>query len=240
MATHGLNTDIWLGAYDVGTYFNNVNVPAEKDEVDVTGFGASGKSFVTGYKSGSIDLEGFFYGGDNEIDEQLESYFSADNAVVCTVMVTGDALGNPARIASIKQRTYNAGANVNDAAKISASLRANNGPNRGLVLHAKEAETATGNETGVDWGATSTTSDGFAAALHVFAISGGITFTPKLRDSADNSTYADVTGGGFTAVTAVGAQYLEGTASVRRYTRLDWTISGTGSVTFGVVLAKKF
>ena len=239
MATHGLNTDIWLGAYDIGTYFNSVSVPAEKDEVDVTGFGASGKSFLVGFRGGSVDLDGFFYGAAGEIDEQMEGYFSADNAVVCTVMVTGDTLGNPARVVSVKQRTYSVGANVNDAAKITASLRADDGPFRGMVLHAKGAETATDNETGVDWGAASTTSTGFAANLHIFAISGGITFTPILKDSADNVTYAAVTGGAFTAATAIGAEYIEGTASVRRYTRVDWTITGTGSVTFAVALAKK-
>lgn len=238
-AVHGKDASIWLGAFDVSTYFNSVNSTAEKDEVDVTGFQATSKSFLVGYKGGSVDLDGFFYGGADEIDDQLEGYFSADNAVVCTVMVADDALGNPARVLSVKERAYNIGANVNDAAKVTASLRADDGPFRGLVLHAQGAETTTGNETGVDWGAGSTTSAGFAATLHIFAISGGITFEPVLKDSADNVTYATFTGSAFTAATAVGAEYIEGTTAVRRYTRLDWTITGTGSVTFGVALAKK-
>ena len=238
-AVHGKSTELWLGAYDVSTYFNSLGMPNELDEVDVTGFSASAKSSVVGLASGMVELGGFFYGGTGEIDEQLSGYFASGTATPFTAMIGGDTLGNPARVANLLQTAYTIGANVNDAAKVTARGKANGGVLRAFVLHANGAETATDFEVGVDWGAASTTSSGFAATLHVFAISGGITFTPKIADSADDVTYADVTGGGFTAVTAVGSQYLEGTASVRRYTRAAWTITGTGSVTFGIALAKK-
>lgn len=238
-AVHGKSTELWLGAYDVSTYFNSLSMPNDRDEADVTGFSASAKSSVLGLKNGMVELGGFFYGGTGEIDEQLSGYFGGSAAKAFTAMIGGDTLGNPARIADFLQLTYTIGTNVNDAAKVTARAKANSGLLRAFVLHAKGAETATDTEVSVDWGATSTSSSGFAATLHVFAISGGITFTPKLADSSDNVTFADVTGGGFTAVTAVGSQYLEGTASVRRYTRAAWTITGTGSVTFGIALAKK-
>ena len=240
MATvHGLTTEIWLGAYDVSTYFNSASVPSDRDEVDVTGFTATGKTSVLGLKNGMVELGGFFYGGTGEIDEQLSGYFAGSTATPFTLMIGGDTLGNPARIANLLQTAYTIGANVNDAAKVTAGGKANGGAPRALVLHANQAETTTDFEVGVDWGAASTTSAGFIATLHIFAISGGITVTCKIADSADNVTYADVTGGGFTAATAIGSEYLTGTASVRRYTRSAWTITGTGSVTFGIALAKK-
>lgn len=238
-AIHGLTTEVWLGGYDVGTYFNSANVPSERDEVDATGFGATGKSTVLGLKNGRVELGGFFYGGTGEIDEQLEGYFSGSAAVPFTIMYGGDTLGNPARVANLRQTQYTIGTNISDVAKVTASGTAQGGAPRALVLHPKGAETATDTETGVDWGALSTASSGFAATLHIFAISGGITVTCKIADSADNVTFADVTGGAFTAATTVGSQYLTGTASVRRYTRAAWTITGTGSVTFGIALAKK-
>lgn len=64
------------------------------------------------------------------------------------------------------------------------------------------------------------TSFGAQAYLHVFSVT-GTSVTVKLQDSADNSTFADITGAAFIAATTSGAQRLALTAgsTVRRYVR---------------------
>lgn len=61
---------------------------------------------------------------------------------------------------------------------------------------------------------------------------GGYTnYTATLRHSYDNSTWADVTGGAFTARTAVGAEQITipTTTVIRRYTAMAWAFAGAGS-----------
>jgi len=68
----------------------------------------------------------------------------------------------------------------------------------------------------------------------------GTSVTATIQDSADNSTFATLTGGlRFTAATAAGVQRLQGgrTATVRRYLRVATT--GTfSSATFSVVFVR--
>jgi len=89
--------------------------------------------------------------------------------------------------------------------------------------------TATGNGTGVDI-------SGFVGTPEIIFDSGlGTGTTPtldvKLQDSADNSTFADITGKVFTQVTGAagnGQQTMSfDTRSTRRYIRLVKTVAGT-------------
>jgi hypothetical protein len=73
---------------------------------------------------------------------------------------------------------------------------------------------------------TASTSFGLAAYLHVFSIgSGTATFT--IQDSANRIDWTNVTGGGFTNVTAAGTQRIQTATNgtVRRYVRI--TVTGT-------------
>ena len=103
------------------------------------------------------------------------------------------------------------------------------------------AVTGTGNA--VDTGAAIT---GATWCLHAHLLSlagtGGPTVTLKVQDSADNISFADVTGMTFTAVTAGPGVQRIATASnqtVRRYLRAVTTTSGGfTSATFAVAVAR--
>ena len=84
-------------------------------------------------------------------------------------------------------------------------------------------DTTATNGTALDFGAVSTLFGG-QAYLQVNAFT-GTSVTVKLQDSADNATFADLTGGGFIAATARGAQRLalSNAATVRRYVRVATT-----------------
>lgn len=78
------------------------------------------------------------------------------------------------------------------------------------------------------WTWTLATAFGLQAYLSVFAFT-GTDATIKLQDSADNATFTDISGGGFTAVTTgrVGQRIgVVNTATVRRYVRASTTTSG--------------
>ena len=71
------------------------------------------------------------------------------------------------------------------------------------------------------------------------------TLAIKLQDSADNSTFADITGGAFTGLTTVASQQkiVLNKDNLRRYVRAAYTIGGTSSPAYNVsiqaVVAKK-
>lgn len=88
-----------------------------------------------------------------------------------------------------------------------------------LTVGTRTDTTAT-NGASLDFGAVSTLF-GLQAYVHLTGTFTGTSVTIKLQDSADNSTFADITGAAFTAFTAVGAQRLQTArnATIRRYVR---------------------
>lgn len=106
----------------------------------------------------------------------------------------------------------------------------------GLSLAVADERTATLTGTGID------VQDYEGVALIVLnagAASAGTdpTLDVKLQDSADNSTFADVTGATFTQVTDVagtaGVQLMKvNVSALKRYLRVVGTIAGTSTPTF--------
>jgi len=91
------------------------------------------------------------------------------------------------------------------------------------------------------WTWTAVTAFGAQAYLQVTAFT-GTDVTVKIQDSADNSSFADVTGLTFTATTAAHTTQriaTANTATIRRYLRAVTTTSGGfSSATFAVVLVR--
>lgn len=84
---------------------------------------------------------------------------------------------------------------------------------------------ATGNGASHDNGAATT--NGYRLNLHnVYAANFGGSLTVRFQDSADNVTFATVAS--FNVLTGTGSQQIQHkTATVRRYTRVRWEITGT-------------
>lgn len=108
-----------------------------------------------------------------------------------------------------------------------------------MLTPGKETDTGAANGTGVDFAAS--TSFGLQAYLQVFSFT-GTDATVKIQDSADNATFADVTGAAFTSITtAPQAQRLQTArnGTVRRYLRAVTTTSGGfSSLVFAVGVRK--
>lgn len=235
-SSHGKDTDIYWGGYDLTGWFNDISMSADGETADTTTFGNSWATKIAGIKDGSFDMSGIFDGAQNAVDERLNATLGTASNVF-SYYPQGDVQGNPAYITSGVHINYEVGASIGDAVTVSAGIEQSGGIYRALAVHVLGAETGTGNDTtSADY--TTTTSTGFAANLHTTAFT-GTSCTVKLVDSADNSAFADVTGGSFTAATGVTSQQLtHASTSVRRYVRTNRAGTFT-SITYAVSLAKK-
>lgn len=147
----------------------------------------------------------------------------------------GTTLGDVA--ASMVSKQLNLDGNRADAGEFTFAINAvanGYGLEWGNILTAGlRTDTSGGNGTAVDFGAS--ISHGWAAYLHVQKFT-GTSVTVTIADSADNSSFTNLSGGAFTAATGRTFQRLasaSSTATVRRYVRV--TTSGTfSSATFAV------
>jgi hypothetical protein len=107
-----------------------------------------------------------------------------------------------------------------------------------LTLLKAQSATATANGTGVD---ISSYCGNILVILNAAAATAGInpTLDVKIQDSADNSSFADVSGYAFTQVTTTDS--LQGlsvdTRLCRKYIRVVITIGGTSSPAFPVAVS---
>lgn len=136
----------------------------------------------------------------------------------------GAVIGNPAASCVAKQVNYDGtrGADGSFALAVDWQASAGAGLEWGEQLTAgRKTDTAATNGTAIDFGAVSTLF-GASAYAHVFSVT-GTSITLKVQDSADNVTFADVTGLTFTTVLAAAKSgerlATTATATVRRYVR---------------------
>ncbi len=153
-------------------------------------------------------------------------------------------LGNPGACVVGKQINYDPTRANDGALTIGVQVEANGYGLEWGVQHTAglRTDTAATNGTGVDSGGA--TAFGLQAYLQVTAFT-GTDVTVKLQESSDNAgadAYADVVGGGFTAVTAAPFTQRIATTSalaVEQWLRVVTTTSGgVTSVSFSVVVVR--
>lgn len=191
---------------------------------EVTGIRSSAYERVGLLNDGAMDFTSFF----NDEESAPEGAFTVLQARPVTdrqaTYCRGEALGSAAASALTKQITYDPQRGQDGSLTFGTNLAANGFSVQwgNLLTAGTRTDTeATSPATGVDLGSDPTSfSFGWTAYLHVLAVT-GTSVTVTLQDSADNSSFTSLTGGAFTAATAVGVQRLAGgaTATVRRYVR---------------------
>lgn len=225
--------------FDLTAFLNKYSIERMVDLVETTTMATTGAVYVSrigGTKDGKVSLAGFWDGtATTGIDVRADAQLNGASFYQ-TIVHGGNTYGNRAGVMTVKEGNYKTEASVSDAVSFSLDEEIDGAISGGWLLHALGAETGAGNDsTSKDLGASGYT--GFRANLHVTAFS-GTSITPKLQDSANNSVWADLTGGAFSAASAVGAQQISSsTQAVRQYVRTAWT--GTiSSVTFAVAIAQ--
>jgi hypothetical protein len=187
---------------------------------------------------GAMEWVAYFNPSTGQAHPKLSALPTAD---VVASYWRGTTLGNPVASLVGKQLNYDGNRGDNGSLRMNAQAQANAyGLDWGRSLTAG-VRTDTGATNGTSIDTTASVSFGAQAYLHVFAFT-GTSAVVKIQDSADNSTFADVTGLTFTTVTSAPfSQRLatSRTATIRRYIRaVTTTAASFSNLQFAVQINK--
>lgn len=198
---------------------------------EVTGITVSAPERIGLLRDGGMDFAAWFNPAVGRAHDILTELPYGDRV---QTYCRGLGIGSQAASLVAKQINYDPTRGADGALTLAVSTQANGyGIEWGEQITAgKRTDTTATNGAALDFGAVSTLF-GWQAYAHLIAFT-GTDITLTIEDSADNVTFATLTGGAFTAFTGIGAQRLEGgrTATVRRYVR----IASTGTFTSATFL----
>lgn len=237
---------IVTGDIDLSCYIKNWQGSVACEALDTTAVCVSSgfREFGAGLKSWEFAVsEGMVNFADGSVDEKLNVGGTIGSTLQpLSVMPTGGAAGALAYTGkSLHTNLQILGAEVGQLAPFTMTARGKGNPLvRGQVMvPSSSAVTATGNGTGYQLGAI-TSSQSIFLALHVLAISGAPTFAAILQ-SDDNSGFTSattrITSANYSASTGSEWQYLTG-AVADDYWRVRYTVTGgtDPSITFLAVV----
>ena len=225
----GKDNKVLFGAFDLSSYFNSASFSREQEVSETTTFGSSQATYIQSTETATASLGGFIDLGTDAVDEELQAVIGSASAAPLSIYQGGDTAGNKVVLLNSRIQNYTIDSSVADAVGVSATFTGDNFGN-GKSLYALTNTSATANTTAVDFGASS--SLGGQAQLHCTAHSSA-NISVKIQSSADNSSFADVSGFSFTAISGITAERIATTNTVNRYVRLAITVT-SGSATFSV------
>lgn len=235
----GMGAAFYVGGNDLSGDTNSLNkISGSQAQLDVTGVDKSAHERLFGLKDGALDWVSYF--NPTGAHPVLSALPTAD--VIVSFVVPALAVGTPAACMVAKQVNYNPTRGQDGMLTFAVSAVANAfGLEWGVALTpGMRTDSAAANGAGYDTGGP--LAFGGQAYLHVAAFT-GTDATVTIQDSADNLTFANVTGLSFTQVTG-GAPLAQriavsNTSTIRRYVRaVTTTTGGFSSLKFAVVLNK--
>jgi hypothetical protein len=232
---NGIGDQLYVDGYnlsgDIGSLGNIRGGPAA---LEVTGIDKGAPERVGGERDGSIDFTAWFNDAAGQAHLALGALPTGARYVT---YLRGQGIGAAAAALLGRQIGYDPNRGNDGQLTLGVSTQADGyGLEWGEQLTAGiRTDTAGTNGTALDFGATSTTFGG-QAYLQVFSVT-GTSATVKLQDSADNSTFADLSGAAFAAATGRGAQRIAFTGTVRRYVRAVTTGTFTNAQ-FSVIFVR--
>lgn len=228
----GLGDGLLLDGYDLsGDVGSLQRVAMPIGTLDVTGINKRAHERIAGQHDGAIDYTAFW--NNTAVTGSFAALKSGLNGGADRQITycRGLTIGSPAASLVAKQASVE-WSRAQDGALTAAVTSVANayGLDWGL-LHTAATRTDTAATNGASVDGTAATAFGWQAYLHVLGVT-GTSVTVAIEDSANNSTWAAVTGGVFTAATGAGKQRIEGgrTATLRRYVRVVTTGTFTNAV----------
>jgi hypothetical protein len=236
--TGGLGDNLYIAGVNVSGDTNSIKkISGGPKALDFTGIDKSGYERLGGVRDGGLSWVSYFNPAAAGTHAQLSSLPTAD---VITTYCRGTTLGNAAAAMVGKQLNYDPQRGNDGSFTFDVEAVANGfGVEWGVQLTAgQRTDTTATNGTGVDQ-TTVSTAFGWQAYLQVFSGFVGTSVTVTVQDSADNVTFANLSGGAFTAATGITTQRLAGgaTDTVRRYVRAITTGTFSNAV-FSVVFVR--
>lgn len=232
----GLGDQLYIGGTDVGADINSIgglNTPVAV--IESTGITKFAMERLHGQRDGNAEFVAYF---NDELAGTHARLKLLPRTDVHLMYLRGSGLGSPAVGMVGKQVDYAPTRGDDGSLTFSVNILSNSfgldwatQVTAGKITHAS----ADSDDVAADLG-TGSKSFGFQAYLQVFSIGSG-TATVKLQESSDDDgtpdTFADISGGAFTAVTAAGAQRIQSvsdTLTVERYVRVVTTGTFTNLV----------
>jgi hypothetical protein len=228
----GIPSKLWIDDVDVSGDIGVVNtIGSSRAQLDVTSIQADYMERLPGIGDATLSFSSFF--NSDGAHAELRAMATANKVVTVSL---GTAIGAPASTMIGPEVTYNTVRGADGSLVSTTEVVSNNGQgNEWGALGANGSFAAAGSAATLDGAAA--TSTGAAAVLHLTSIGSG-TATFKVQDSADDSSYADVTGLAFTAASAGTAQRVETAAgaTLKRYTKVVATGTfGTAVVAVNII-----
>ncbi|MFD9618501.1 hypothetical protein ACFWB2_14695 [Streptomyces virginiae] len=235
----GLGDGLLVGGYDLSGDTGGLDsIAGGPAALEMTGIDKYGFERFGGVRDGRIEWSSWFNKAAGQQHAALKTLPRGD---VVVTYLRGRGLGNQAASLVAKQVNYD-GKRSDDAALVFSVESVANA--YGLEWGQQLTPGIRTDTTATNGGSLDTTqalSFGGQAYLQVTTFT-GTDVTVKIQDSADNSSWADVTGLGFTQVTAARTSQrlaLANTATIRRYVRAVTTTSGGFSSASFVVMLNK-
>jgi len=248
----GMGDNLYVAGYDLSGDTGNLDrIGGGNSPLVVTGIDKSAFERLGGLRDGGIDWTSWFNPESaldvpgTTVDHEHVALSPLPRTDVIVTYFRGTTIGKPAASMVAKQVGYDPTRGEDGSLTFSLNALANGyGLEWGEQLTAG-LRTDTGATAGTAWldpGGV-TTNFGLQAYLQVVAFD-GTDVTIKLQESSDNGadTYADVTGGGFTQVTAAPFAQRIATATnlaVEEFLKVTTVTSGGfNSVTFAVMVVR--
>jgi hypothetical protein len=217
----GLGDHLLVDGYDLSGDIGSVGrIAGGPGALVVTGIDKSAFERLGGLRDGGIDFTAYFNPSAGQAHPRLSSLPRTD---VLVTYAKGYGIGNAAASCIAKQIGYDGSRGNDGSFTMNVATQSNAyGLEWGQQISAglRSDTTATSPATGLDGTASSAFGAQFYLHLTTFT---GTSVTIKIQDSADNSTFADLSGATFGALTAVGSARIAVTGTVRRYLKVVTT-----------------
>lgn len=228
-----LNATVWGGGFDFTGQANTVSVESTVEDVDVTTFGSGGyREVIGGLKDYTLSVGGFWEAGTGAVDPA--AYATVGGTGQTFVISPANTAGQPMYAVNAMTSGYTIGGELGAAApfELSAAAATPWPMVRGQIAAAKGAASATGQLGAILTLPAAGAGQQVYAGLHVF--SAGTTLTVQLQSAAAIGFASPTTRATFTAMTAVGHQWLTPVAGpiTDQFWRLNIS-AVTGSFTVG-------
>lgn len=228
MAKYGSNSVAFflIAGYDVTGVSTSLSDVTTANLEETTGLGDAWQEHTsTGIRVAELTAEGFYNDGTASIDAALSG--SQQTSKVVSYTYEGGAeftkmISHEGVFAGTYTRTPTRG----ELTKANGTYTVTGTKDDSLLMLPLASYTATGSGSANLWPDAETSSAGAAGVLQVTTVTGtSPTLDVKLRDSADNITYADLIT--FTQATGRTAERKTVSGTVNKYVQVTYTIGGT-------------
>jgi hypothetical protein len=240
----GLANSLFVDGYDLSGDINSVgSMGGGFSPIDMTDITQSAMDRLSGVRDGHMDIVSYLNNTALTTAHARFKGVSTSSADQILTYCAGSTIGDPVGCLTAKQASYDGTRDTNGGLLFNTKGQASGGTGfewQELLTAGKITQGAAAAVTSYDF--TAATAFGLQAFLHVFAFT-GTSATVNIQESSDNGgadAWANVVGGGFTAVTAAPqAQRIQTTRAlaVKRYLRILTTGVFTNLV-FAVTVAK--